>query len=117
MKKREDYGKNADSWFGSIDDSLMPIANKLRKLIKNTDSKIAESLKWGMPNYEKDGAICALRAGNGYIAFQFYNGSNLDDPDSLLEGSGKKMRHVKIWNESEIIETLFVSWIKQVSRK
>ena len=117
MKKREDYGKSADSWFESLDLPLFSIANKLRELIKNIDSEIIETLKWGMPNYEKDGAICALRTGNGYIALQFYNGKNLHDPDSLLEGSGKKMRHIKIWNETDIIETLFISWIKEASKK
>lgn len=117
MEKREDYGKSAESWFTSLDEPLFSIAGKLRKLIKNTDSKISETLKWGMPNYEKDGAICALRLGNGYIALQFYDGTCLDDPDSLLEGSGKRMRHVKVFSKSEIIDTLFTSWIKQVSKR
>ena len=117
MKKREDYGKSAESWFLSLEPPLFSIARKLRKLIKNTDSEIAETLKWGMPNYEKDGSICALRAGNGYIALQFYNGANLDDPDLLLEGSGKKMRHVKFWIESKIKEADIISWVKQASKK
>ena len=117
MKNREDYGKSAESWFISLDSSLFSIASKLRKLIKNTDSAITETLKWGMPNYDKDGDICALRAGNGYIALQFYNGIDLDDPDSLLEGSGKKMRHIKVWSKTDIIERMFISWIKQASTK
>ena len=117
MKKREDYGKSAESWFAILAPPLFSIAGKLRKLIQDTDSEITETLKWGMPNYEKDGAICALRAGNGYIALQFYNGTNLDDPDLLLEGSGKKMRHIKVWDETEIIERLFITWIKQASKK
>ena len=117
MKKREDYGKSAESWFALLDPSLFSIAGKLRKLIQDTDSEITETLKWGMPNYKKDESICALRAGNGYIAFQVYSGSILNDPDSLLEGSGKKMRHVKIWSESEIKDKQFISWIQQLSKK
>lgn len=115
MEKREDYGKSAESWFASLDEPLFSIADKLRRLIKSTDSEITETLKWGVPNYTKGGAICALRAGNGYIALQFYDGTSLDDPDSLLEGSGKKMRHIKVWSKTEIIERLFISWVKQVS--
>ena len=115
MKKREDYGKSAESSFTLLDSPLFSIAGKLRKLIKDTDSEIIETLKWGMPNYEKDGDICALRAGNGYISLQFYNGTNLDDPDSLLQGSGKKMRHIKVWDETKITERLLIDWIKQAS--
>jgi len=117
MEKREDYGKSAESWFRSLDEPLFSVAGKLRTLITNTDSEITETLKWGMPNYEKNGAICALRSGNGYIALQFYDGTHLDDPDSLLEGSGKRMRHVKVWSKGEIRDSLFTSWLKQVSKR
>ena len=116
MEARKDYGTNADSWFLSIDQKLTTIANLLRLLIKNSVPKVTESIKWGTPNYEKNGYICALRAGKGYIAIQFGSvGIDLNDPDKLLEGSGKKMRHVKIFSEQEIKKELFTSWIKQAA--
>ena len=67
---------------------------------------------------KKNGLVCALRAGKGYIALQFYFiGIVLDDPDSLLEGSGKKMRHVKIWSTKDIKTQLFTSWIKRAAKE
>lgn len=31
-----------------------------------------------------------------YVNLGFFHGSSLNDPDNLLEGTGKKMRHVKV---------------------
>jgi|TARA_B100000315_G_scaffold71513_1_gene65148 hypothetical protein len=118
MKNRKDYGEKADKWFTTLDEQLIPIASELRILIKGAISEIVESIKWGMPTYEKNGYICALRAGKGYIALQFGSiGVALDDPDSLLEGSGKKMRHVKIWSKKEIKKQLYKSWIKRAANE
>ena len=117
MKKRVDYGKNADGWFSSLDGVLIPIASELRILIKNTVPKVVEGIKWGVPTYEKNGYICALRSGKGYIALQFGSiGITLDNPDSLLEGSEEKMRHVKIWSRKDIKTQLFTSWIKKAAK-
>jgi hypothetical protein len=33
---------------------------------------------------------------SGHVNVGFENGATLPDPDSLLEASGKKMRHVKV---------------------
>ena len=32
----------------------------------------------------------------GHVNVGFFNGTALDDPTRLLEGSGKRMRHVKL---------------------
>ena len=53
MKLRTDYGKNADEWFSSLDESLIPIASELRILINSAVPKVVESIRWGVPTYEK----------------------------------------------------------------
>jgi hypothetical protein len=37
----------------------------------------------------------------GYVNFGFFFGAGLPDPKQLLEGEGKRIRHVKIWNVEE----------------
>ena len=60
--------------------------------------------------------VCAIRPAKDYVALRFYqSGVDLDDPDGLLEGTGKKMRHVKIWSERDIKRQLFASWIKSAA--
>ena len=76
-----------------------------------------EVIKWGTPVYEKAGlVICSLRAASQHVALQFGSiGTRLHDPDGLLEGTGKKMRHVKVRTSSDIKKKLFAGWIKKAA--
>ena len=117
MNKRSDYGDKADEWFAALDESIAPLATDLRSLIRKVVPDATECIKWGTPNYEKDGPICVVRAGKGFVALQFGQiGTSLKDPDGLLEGTGKAMRHVKIRSKSDLKKRLFTSWIKQAAK-
>ena len=72
------------------------IAIRLRELIQEAAPGLQETVKWGMPTYMKNGNICAIDAYSQHVNLQFYKGTNLKDPDKLLEGTGKDLRHVKI---------------------
>ena len=117
MNKRTDYGDKADGWFAALDESIAPLATDLRSLIQKAVPGATEYIKWGTPNYEKDGSICSVRAGKGFVALQFGPvGTSLRDPDGLLEGTGKAMRHIKIRSKSDLKKQLFTSWIKQAAK-
>ena len=117
MNKRSDYGDKADEWFAALDESIAPLATDLRALIRKVVPDATECIKWGTPNYEKDGPICVVRTGKGSVALQFGQiGTSLKDPDGLLEGTGKAMRHVKIRSKSDLKKRLFTSWIKQAAK-
>ena len=116
MSQRADYGNHADDWFNALNEEISPIAVELRTLIQALPDA-TEVIKWGMPNYDQAGQVCAIRPGKGYVALQFGAiGTGLSDPDKLLEGAGKKMRHVKIYTSSDIKKRLFTSWIKQAAK-
>ena len=117
MNKRSDYGNKADDWFADLDEGIAPIAVELRTLIQKAVPDATESIKWGMPNYDQDGQVCAIRPGKGYVALQFGSiGTSLADSDKLLEGTGKQMRHVKIHASTDIKKRLFTAWIKQAAK-
>ena len=117
MNKRADFGDKANGWFADLDDSIAPVAADLRSLIRKAVPDATECIKWGTPNYEKDGSICAIRAGKGFVALQFGPiGTSLKDPDGLLEGTGKAMRHVKIRSKTDLKKQPFASWIKQAAK-
>lgn len=117
MEQRADYGNKAAGWFAALDGSIAPLAEDLRALIQKTVPEATECIKWGTPNYEKDGGICSIRSGKGFVALQFGPiGTSLEDPDGLLEGTGKAMRHVKIRAKTDLKKQLFTSWIKQAAK-
>jgi hypothetical protein len=52
---------------------------------------------YGARQYGSDGwGLAALAAHSKWISLMFMRGADLADPEGLLEGSGKKMRHVKL---------------------
>ena len=118
MKRREDYGSKADTFFDSLNDAIASPTRELRGIIRKAVPNASESIKWGAPVYEDNGLICAIHASNEYVTLQFYtSGTSLHDPHGLLEGTGKRMRHVKIRSKSDIKNRLFTSWIKQAANK
>ncbi len=117
MTKRTDYGNKADAWFASLDEDIAALADQLRALIQKAAPGAVESIKWGAPVYENGALVCSLRKAKGYVALQFGPiGTSLKDPDGLLEGAGKNMRHVKIHSKADIKKQLFTSWIKQAAK-
>ena len=64
-------------------------------------------LGYGARQYGYDGwGMAALAAHSKWVSLMFMLGADLEDPDGLLEGSGKKMRHVKIHTPEQFNERL-----------
>jgi len=55
-------------------------------------------------------------AAKKHVSLGFYKGTKLPDPDGLLEGTGTKLRHIKIHAPKDIRKALFARWIKQAVR-
>src|SRR3712207_6270411 len=46
--------------------------------------------------------FCWLAPHARHLVFGFYYGTELPDPDGLLEGSGRLMRHVKVRSQADL---------------
>jgi hypothetical protein len=90
------------------------ICLKLRELILQTLPNTKEDLKWGTPVY------CGHKIYIGSFKKQVNLGFQIkgltDHEISQLEGTGKTMRHIKIFNLNDIDEDKIVKFIKLVSR-
>jgi hypothetical protein len=51
---------------------------------------------WGIPTFERKDPFCFYMVGKNHVTFGFHYGTSLDDPERLLEGTGKNLRHVKL---------------------
>ena len=105
--------KNVDSWIAEYGPEHRKIAGKLRDLILDAEPDLKESIKWSNPTYEKDGNVCYLACNDKYVTLGFFNGAALNDPDKLIEGTGAKMRHVKVWTMADIDDAKVTAWVKQ----
>jgi hypothetical protein len=62
--------------------------------------------------------ICPIQE---YVRLGFLYGGYLDDPPGMLEGTGKRMRHVKVWSEEqagmqELAELVRAAWVDAEGR-
>lgn len=94
--------KSVSDYFNALPEGQRPLAQSLRQLILEAAPALTESLKWGYPSYGQQKNICYLAAKAKHINLGFYDASNLSDPDGLLEGTGAKMRHIKIRKEADL---------------
>jgi hypothetical protein len=86
----------ADAWFNSAYPAQRSALVALRNLIRSVAPEAVEEIKWSRPCYSNArGMFCYLQSTKSYPTLGFQNGAALIDPESLLEGTGKAMRHIK----------------------
>ena len=92
-----------DRWLRSKPEELRPLAEVWFSRMRQCGADVRELMHDGCP------VACVEDAPFGYVnAFQahvnvgFFRGAELDDPAGLFEGTGKRMRHVKLRPGREI---------------
>ena len=82
---------------------IKDISNKLREVILVAFPDATEVVRlgdgaasYGVGTKKMSESHVYLMPKTGYVNLGFWHGVNIPDPTNLLEGTGKKMRHVKI---------------------
>jgi hypothetical protein len=108
--------QTVDDYLRKLDPERRAIAKELRALILKAAPQIEESIKWNQPWYAFVGNVCCIYTAGDHLNFGFLRGAELSDPQGLLEGTGKGMRHVKLRDVSDIKKVQFTKWIKEAMR-
>jgi hypothetical protein len=96
-----------DEYIAGLDEWQSEIVTALRRLVLEAVPEARERFKWSQPVYESNGPFCFIKAHKKHVNFGFWWGVELDDPLRLLEGSGEKMRHVKVTSLEKIQQQAF----------
>ena len=90
-----------EAWFAEPDHETRRIAEPWFEKMRSCGADVCELLHDGHPTACVRGAAFAyVDAFAAHANVGFYQGAALDDPAGLLEGAGKRMRHVKLrWGE------------------
>ena len=90
-----------EAWFAGGDE-LRRMARPWFELMRGCGADVRETLNDGHPNAcVGDAPFAYVAAFKTHVNVGFFHGASLDDPHGLLEGSGKRMRHVKLrWGET-----------------
>ena len=94
-----------DAWMKEHAGELGAIARCWFQVLRDCGDDVREILHDGHPTAcVGDAAFAYVNAFTAHVNVGFFRGAELADPDGLLEGTGKFMRHVKLRPEQDIDE-------------
>jgi hypothetical protein len=84
-------------------EQVREIAEELRKLIIETYPEVVEvpwpkqkNIGYGVGPKKMSEHFCYIGAFKEHVNLGFYYGTKLPDPQGLLEGTGRNLRHIKV---------------------
>ena len=89
------------------------ILQKLREIVFKIHPNVNERIMYGGIMFSLEDDFGGIFAYEKHISFEFSKGFTMDDPNKLLEGSGKFRRHLKIKTFSDIKDKKVDCFLKQ----
>jgi len=99
-------GKQAVIWINDYVKTagkLEGVAKAVRTLVKKAVKGVEEYVNpWKIPSFDSNGPLCCFMVGKQHVTFAFMRGAALPDPEKLLEGTGKGVRHLKLRSIADV---------------
>ena len=99
-------GKQAVVWIDAYvkkAGKLAVVTKAVRTLLKKTVQGGEEYVSpWKIPSFDSNGPLCCFMVGKEHVTFAFMRGAALPDPEKLLEGTGKGVRHIKLRSVADV---------------
>jgi Domain of unknown function (DU1801) len=102
MKEYFDLG-TFDEIFGAVSSDVSTIVQEQHRYILALDQDVhivyragEKTAAYGIGPKKMSEAYCYIMPQKDYLNLGFFHGTSLPDPDALLEGTGNKLRHIKI---------------------
>jgi uncharacterized protein YdeI (YjbR/CyaY-like superfamily) len=94
--------KDLEKYMKGNSEEIIELFYQVRSFILKSDKRYTEAFKWSHPCYFIEGRLIHyLSPASKHLTFGFWQGAEMKDPKGLLEGTGKNMRHVKIYSISD----------------
>lgn len=92
-----------ETWMREHPGELGAIALRWFEVMRDCGDDVREILHDGHPTAcVEDAAFGYVNAFKAHVNVGFFRGAEIADPDGLLEGTGKFMRHVKLRPETSV---------------
>jgi len=102
-----------DGYIAQLENRQAEIVSEVRKIILTAVPEADEAIKWAQPVYSLNGPFAYIKAFKNSVNFGFWRGVDINDPGGLFEGSGEKMRHVRLTSMDDIDQQVFADFVKQ----
>lgn len=81
---------------------LGPIVNAAVQAIEKHIPHAKQTVKWGWPCWTGNGNIVSLIVARKHVSLELWRGAHLEDPDGVLQGTGKDLRHIKLRKAGDV---------------
>lgn len=114
--------EDVEDLLSSLPPAVQGVARALRKEIRRLVPNAVEQTHggWKVVGYSWDGSlassICAIAPHSKHVNLQFFRGTELDDPEGLLAGTGKSARHVKLHQVSDVRKAAIEKLVRQAAQ-
>ena len=97
MKTGKRGKKTKNPYVRDDNPELRKVVRGLRGMVRGVVPSVKQTVNsWGIPTFEAPDPFCFYMVGKNHVTFGFHLGTSLKDPENLLEGTGKNLRHVKL---------------------
>lgn len=95
-----------------------PILERVRAAFHAGCPDLRETIKWGVPTFERNGMLGGMSAFKAHVGFGFWRAKELDDPAGLFGGERKASpMHVKVRAVAELpAKSVLVAYVKAAAR-
>ena len=104
----------------NIPAALRPTMQAARRTIKALAPKGTKEIayrKWPIRYAVGDMLVCGVGDYPRWISIYLFRGTELDDPDKVLEGTGKGMRHIKLREPKDASRSEIKRMLRQAFKK
>lgn len=99
---------------GSVNTRFHSILLTLREIFLESGVDLEEGIKYGGLVFSRDSKLIGgIYIYKSHLSIEFSQGADFDDPEGLLQGSGKFRRHLKYTSENDIQANQSEAFIKQ----
>ena len=103
-----------DAWFAAAAEPLASKARPWFELMRACGPDVRELMHDHMPTAcVEDAAFAYVNIFTAHANVGFFQGASLEDPAGLLDGTGKRMRHVKLRFGAALDEAALSALIRQ----
>jgi len=92
---------DVDEFVAGVDPPLREIVTALRETVRESAPELREEIVMGIPTYSLEGFVCYIAPYTRHVNLGFHRGALFSNPPSILEGTGKGLRHVKVRTPAE----------------
>jgi hypothetical protein len=102
-----------EAWIREHPGALRAIARRWFEVMRDCGDDVRELLHDGHPTAcVGDAAFAYVNAFKAHVNVGFFRGAEIADPEGLLEGTGKFMRHMKLRPECNVDATTLTKLIE-----